>query len=148
MLQLLPPVRYRRLDDRAQTPEFKTSGSAGFDLAILNDITVLPHSTTMARTGLVIAAPSGHMLMLTPRSSTWKRWGLRLGNTVGIVDNDFCGDEDELFLALWNPNFMERNVPAGTRLAQGIFVPVCVNRFEEQSSMSEPSRGGWGSTGT
>lgn len=141
-------VMYRRLDDRAQAPEFKTSGAAGFDLAVIDDVLVRPGETVMARTGLVVAAPAGHMLMIAPRSSTWKQRGLRLGNTVGIVDEDYCGDEDELLLALWNPGTTDRKVPAQARVAQGIFIPVRSQViFEERERMAVPTRGGWGSTG-
>lgn len=147
-LPFLPTfVAYRRLDERAVAPEFQTPGAAGFDLSIIEDVAVEADETFMARTGLVIRAPVGHMLMLAPRSSTWARWGIRLGNTVGIVDEDFCGNDDELFLALWNPNYTVRKVPAGTRVAQGIFVPISQVIFEEHASMPDPSRGGWGSTG-
>lgn len=147
-------VRFKKLDDRALVPDFATDGAAGFDLAVLDDVYVAAGQTVMARTGLVIATPAGHMTMVAPRSSTWKKWGVRLANTIGIVDEDYCGDEDEMFLALWNPSGQPpTKIPAGTRIAQGIFVPVLSAgawnyvRFEQQDMMGQ-SRGGWGSTGS
>jgi dUTP pyrophosphatase len=143
-------IRFKTTDERARMPAYETAGAAGFDLSVIEDISVGLNKTVMARTGLVIGAPAGCMLMLAPRSSTWKKWGVRLGNTVGIVDEDYCGDEDELLLALWNPGPMgPKRIPAGTRVAQGIFVPILSGRsvaFSEQQSMGG-SRGGWGSTG-
>lgn len=140
-------VRFKKLDDRALTPKFQTPGAAGFDLATIDQVTVPARRFTMARTGLVIAAPPRHMLMLVPRSSTWSKWEVRLANTVGIIDTDYCGDEDELLLALWNPTINTAIIPEGTRIAQGIFVPVKTTVvFQEQEEMGT-SRGGWGSTG-
>lgn len=142
------PVRFKKLDDRALTPEFKTAGAAGFDLAVMEDIRVRAQTTVMVRTGLVIAVPEGHMLLLAPRSSTWNKWGVRLGNTVGVVDHDYCGATDEVLLALWNPDrYHPRVIPAHTRIAQGLLIPVLSNvQFTESDEMGE-SRGGWGSTG-
>ncbi len=146
-------VRFRKLDDRALKPEFATEGSAGFDLAVLEDTFVPFGATVQARTGLVVAAPEHHMLMIVARSSTWGRWGLRLGNQVGIVDEDYCGDADELLLSLWNARKANgesqgTTVPAGTRVAQGIFVPVHTEvYFREHAVMGGGSRGGWGSSG-
>lgn len=140
-------VRFKKLDDRALTPAFQTPGAAGFDLAIIDQVTVPSRRTVIARTGLVIATPPGHMLMIAPRSSTWKKWEIRLGNTVGIVDTDYCGDEDEVLLALWNPTVNMRIIPEGTRIAQGLFIRVkTAVAFDEQPEMGS-SRGGWGSTG-
>lgn len=145
-------VKYMRVCDSAVAPEYKTPGSAGFDIAVCEDTDIPPaHGTaggiTMARTGLVIQAPDQHMLMIAPRSSTFKRYRLSLANTIGIVDQDFCGPDDELLLALHNHNYFTQYIPAGTRLAQGIFVPVAVATFLESSKPLAASRGGWGSTG-
>jgi dUTP pyrophosphatase len=144
-------VRYQLLDPRAVTPAFATPGSAAFDLAVIEPVTVPGRETVMARTGLVIQAPTDHMLMVAPRSSTWKRWGVRLANTVGIVDSDYCGPEDEIYLALWRPyhcvDLRPCEIPAGTRIAQGLFVPVTPVVFEEVSLVGVATRGGWGSTG-
>lgn len=143
-------VRYQTLDPGAVRPAYATPGSAAFDLAVLESVTVQGRATVMARTGLVIQAPLDHMLMVVPRSSTWKRYGVRLGNSVGIVDADYCGPEDEIFLAFWRPynHLLEPVViPAGTRVAQGIFVPVTSVDFEEVGGIAVTNRGGWGSSG-
>jgi dUTP pyrophosphatase len=140
-------------------PEYHSRLAAGFDLAIAEDVSLPPAVPVPAPTGLVIQAPRGHMLLIAPRSSTYKRWGVSLANTVGIVDEDFCGPEDEVRLLLvWNGFTSAENVdyidgtddlviPAGSRLAQGIFVPVTRGKFIEEYSAIADNRGGWGSTG-
>lgn len=140
-------VQVKRLDGSIPLPEYQTSGAAGFDLAPRHDVEIGPMSFTLAPTGLIFATPPGHMLLVTPRSSTWKKWGVRLGNTVGVVDEDYCGDKDEVLLNLWNPSpSVLVNIPAGTRIAQGIFIPVLRAEFLEHDKMGL-SRGGNGSTG-
>lgn len=141
-------VRVNIVDERATVPEYGTPLSAGFDLAVLDDVTLAPLESNIFTTGLIIQAPSDHMLMVAPRSSTWRKWRVSLGNTVGIVDEDFCGPEDVLHLYLHNPS--ERDevfIPGGTRLAQGIFVPIRRATFAVQETAIAATRGGWGSTG-
>jgi dUTP pyrophosphatase len=130
------------------TPKYGTDKSAGFDLAIAGDEIIPPGQTIMARTGLVIQAPVNHMLLVVPRSSTWKRYKIRLGNSVGIVDEDFCGPRDEMLLVLYNAGQFAQTIEKGTRLAQGIFVPITRGDFVVQEEPIAANRGGWGSTGT
>lgn len=127
-------------------PEYKTSQAAGFDIAVCEGGIIPPGGTLFLPTGLVIQAPEGHMLMISPRSSTFKKKGIRMANTIGIIDRDFCGPEDELQLFLWNPGTEPITVEAGERIAQGIFVKIEQVEWEEGSPAGQ-TRGGWGSTG-
>jgi dUTP pyrophosphatase len=139
-------ARITRIRKDVVLPEYKTSGAAGFDIAVAEGGIVPAGGTLMLPTGLVIQAPANHMLAIFPRSSTFKKLGLRIGNTVGIVDEDFCGPEDEILLFFWNPGARPITIEPGTRLAQGIFIPVSKVDWDEGEPAS-PSRGGWGSTG-
>lgn len=130
-------------------PEYKTDLAAGFDLALAEDAILWPGEAQFVPTGLIVQAPLSHMLLIVPRSSTWHKYGVNLGNTVGIVDEDYCGPEDELMLYLHRPGRLgePRTIPAGTRVAQGIFVPVTRGTFRQSDTPIARTRGGWGSTG-
>jgi dUTP pyrophosphatase len=140
-------VRFNVLDESAVLPEYGTELSAGFDLAPIEDIFLEPDEANVYKTGLIIQAPKDHMLLVAPRSSTFRKWGVSLGNTVGIVDEDFCGPEDEMRLYVHNPGAMAVQIPKGTRIAQGIFVPITRAEFVRQDGPLAKTRGGWGSTG-
>lgn len=143
-------VKVNVVHSDAVIPEHQTDLSAGFDLAPVEDVFLYPGSSAVYTTGLIVQAPEDHMLMIVPRSSTWRKWQVSLGNTIGIVDEDFCGPEDELCLYLHNPAPRHGNIvriPAGTRLAQGIFVPITRANFEVVETPLAKTRGGWGSTG-
>lgn len=131
----------------ALLPTYGTDHSAGFDLAPIEPVRLFSGESILAPLGLIIKAPADHMLMIAPRSSTFKKWGVTLANTVGIVDEDYCGPDDELKLFLHNPGDKRVDIPAGTRLAQGIFVPVTRAEFIPVNGALAKSRGGWGSTG-
>jgi dUTP pyrophosphatase len=140
-------VRINVLNEKAVLPEYGTGLSAGFDLASIEDIFLEPDEANVFRTGLIIQAPKDHMLLVAPRSSTFRKWGVSLGNTVGIVDEDFCGPDDEMRLYVHNPGAMAVQIPKGTRIAQGIFVPVTRATFRVVEGPLAKTRGGWGSTG-
>lgn len=139
-------VEFKKVHPDAVLPEYHTSGAAAFDLAPIEHINLfLSDGPRLFRTGLVIGAPEGHFLFITHRSSTPKRHGITVLN--GIVDRDYSGNEDELHLSIRVvPPQQFTTVLAGTRIAQGLFLPVTRGRFAEVESMGE-SRGGFGSTG-
>ena len=85
--------------------------------------------------------------MLALRSSTPKRKGLLKPHGVGITDQDFCGDKDELRIQVYNFTTEPVTVEKGERIAQGIFVPVNLCEWNEVDKIAEKSRGGIGSTG-
>jgi len=139
-------ARITRIHEGIELPEYKTAEAAAFDIAVCKGGVVPPGGSLMLPTGLVIQAPGGHMLMIAPRSSTFKKMGLRIGNTIGIVDRDFCGPEDEILLFFWNPSIDPITIEAGMCLAQGVFIPVTRGTWDE-GEPAGPSRDGWGSTG-
>ena len=141
------PVKIKRLSPDAVIPEYKTSGACAFDLAPIEDKTIQPGEIVGLKTGLVICVPEGYTLLIASRSSTPKKYRLTVPQAVGVVDNDFCGPEDEMLLVLYNFGDAPVTVTKGQRLCQGLIVPIVKAVFEEVSELVAPTRGGWGSTG-
>ncbi len=139
------PVRVKRLDPRVPLPAYHTPGAVGFDIAVREGGTLAPGERRLFKTGLVVHVPPGYGLFLFPRSSNTKK-GITFGNAVGVIDQDFCGPEDELRLALHNVGAEPYDVEPYERLAQGVFLPVLKPAFEE-GEMDAPNRGGFGTTG-
>lgn len=143
-------VRIKKLRPDAIIPTKGTERSAGFDFYVPDDVIVPAQTMHRVLLGLVIATPPGHMLLVAPRSSTFKTWGVKLANTVGIVDEDYAGDTDDMCLLLLNPGTEDSFIPKGSRVAQGILVPISSGfEWEEvpEGFTMGSSRGGWGSTG-
>lgn len=140
-------IRITKVRPDVELPSYKTDGSVAFDLASAEQLTVPAQGTVFAPTGLIIATPPGHALLIAGRSSLFKKKGLRLGNQLGVIDQDYCGPEDEILLFLWNPTNKDVIVEKGERLAQGFFVQISTTEWEEGPAAPQ-SRGGWGSTGS
>lgn len=140
-------VRITKIDSRAIMPEYKTPGALGFDIALLESIVVPAQSGAFGRTGLGFGLPEGHGLFIFPRSSIFKKQRLLLANSVGVIDSDFCGPEDELRLHFYNPGDTDVVLEAGQRIVQGVIMPVIVADLVEGAAEGT-SRGGFGSTGS
>ncbi|GCE10273.1 dUTP diphosphatase [Tengunoibacter tsumagoiensis] len=139
-------VRIKRIDTELPLPTYATAGSVGFDLLCRVETEVAPHQLALLPANLIVATPPGYMLMLTMRSSTARRKGLLMPNGVGIIDQDYCGEGDELMISVYNFRDEAVTVLRGERVAQGIFVPIAQVNWQEIEQVGQ-GRGGFGSTG-
>ena len=139
-------VPIHRLHDAAQPPSYATPGSNGFDLCTAEAAQIAPGEIALVGTGLVFATPPGWCLLVCLRSSTPRKFGVIQPHAVGIIDEDYRGPADEVRLQLLNFTAAPTTIPAGSRIAQGVFVRT----GRAQWSVHDPeerSRGGFGSTG-
>lgn len=139
-------VRITRTHPDAPLPKYETGGAVAFDFTCIEDVTIAPREVTKLPTGLIICVPDGHMLMIAPRSSLASKKGLMMPNGAGILDQDYCGPEDEVKLSIWNFTDKPVEVKKGERLCQGVFVKIDRAEWDEGPA-NGPSRGGFGSTG-
>jgi dUTP diphosphatase len=142
------PVSIRRQHSSIPLPEYQTAGAAGFDLAASGDVDVPANGIALVPTGLVIRVPEGHFLGIFARSSTPLKRGLMVANGVGVIDEDYCGADDEIKIQVLNFTAQPVRVRRGDRIAQGLFIPVARAQWREtDGDLREGSRGGFGATG-
>ena len=139
-------VTIKRIDTSLPLPTYATAGSVGFDLVCREDTEVAPRKLGYIPGNVIVQTPPGYMLLLTMRSSTPRRKGLLIPHGVGIIDQDYCGDGDELMVQVYNFRDEAITVQRGERIAQGLFVPVLQVVWNEVESVGK-GRGGFGSTG-
>ncbi len=135
-----------RLHDSAQQPHYATAGSSGFDLCTAEAADLAPGEIALVGTGLVFATPPGWCLLVCLRSSTPRRYGVLQPHAVGVIDEDYRGPADELRLQLLNFTPAPTHIPAGSRIAQGVFVRTDRAQWSVHNPAAD-SRGGFGSTG-
>lgn len=133
------------LDERCK-PEKKHYSDAGLDLkaGISEPIQLLEGNTYKIDTGIQIELPIGYLAMVVPRSGLGSKYGLRLANTVGIIDADYRGN---IFvnIKVYEPYKLQPY----ERFAQLIFLH-CGLQYEFSDTLSDTVRGagGFGHTGT
>ena len=97
--------------------------------------------------GFALQLPPNHELHLLPRSSTFKKTGLLLTNSMGIGDTSYCGNGDEFSAMFFATRAGE--VSIGQRIVQIRIEESMGNKFEfvEVEDLGNPDRKGFGSTG-
>ena len=139
-------INIKRIDKTLPLPKYETAGSVGFDLICRESAEIAPQSIVLIPANIIVETPPGYMLMVCSRSSTPRKFGLMVPQGVGIVDNDYCGEADELQIQVYNFTDSVVHVERGSRIAQAIFVRVDTAEWNEVEQMSSASRGGFGST--
>lgn len=96
--------------------------------------------------GVAMKLPEGYEAHVVPRSSTFKNYGLIMTNSVGIIDNTYCGPGDQWFMPVYAVR--DTVVHFNDRICQFRIVenqpPL---EFTESDLTEETDRGGFGSTG-
>ena len=138
-------IKIKRIDKSLPMPEYHTTGAVAFDLYSRIDVIVQPKSLERLPTNIIVKIPEGFMLEIKDRSSTLKKKGLLV--STGFIDNDFCGEADEILLQVYNITEKEVIIEKGERLGQGVFIKIEKAEWEEVDLMDENSRGGFGTTG-
>ena len=139
-------VFVKRIDNELELPKYESDGAVGFDLICRETMQIDPNSIKLIPSNLIVKVPKEYMLMLAPRSSLFKKKGLIMPNSVGIIDQDYCGDGDELLLQVYNITKEIVKINRGEKLGQGIFVKIKKVKFNESKSKFGENRGGFGST--
>ena len=96
--------------------------------------------------GVAMELPEGYEAHVVPRSSTFKNFGIIQTNSVGIIDNSYCGDNDWWFY----PAFALRDtvIKFNDRICQfRIMEKMKPVAFTQVETLGNADRGGHGSTG-
>ena len=137
-------------DKNINLPIRKTKYSAGYDVEAAEDI-VIPSfkkgmAPTLIKTGIKAYMQDDEYLLLANRSSNPKKKGLILANSIGVVDKDYYGNEDNdghIMFAFFNIKEEDILIKKGEAIGQAIFQKY----FVTDNDVAEGERsGGFGST--
>jgi len=129
-------------------PKRSTKLSAGYDIAIIEDLVIPAGEIGLGITGVKVYMQNDEVFKIYNRSSLAKRYHLSLANNVGIIDADYYSNPDNdgvIMVSLYNFGKEEVRLSKGERVAQGIFHKYLVCPDEEE--VTQTRNGGFGSTG-
>ena len=137
-------------DKKINLPIRKTKYSAGYDVEAAED-TVIPSfkkgmAPTLIKTGIKAYMQDDEMLALYNRSSNPKKKGLILANSVGIIDKNYYGNEDNdghIMFAFYNIKEEDVTIKKGECIGQAIFQKYLLTDDDNAEGIRE---GGFGST--
>ena len=146
-------LNIKKLHPNAKLPTYGTDGAAAFDLYACTvdgyEQTGSPISLgqpVAVGTGLSFEIPQGHAMFIFSRSGMGFVHGVRLCNSVGVIDSDYRG---EVMIKLVCDDECGSRIDPGQRVAQAVVLPVTRCTFTEvdQLTATERGTGGFGSTG-
>lgn len=140
-------------NDPSIMPVKKPTGD-WFDLFLAEDVTIDPDEILHTNFGISVALPTGYEAHIVPRSSTFKKYGILLSNSMGVIDNAYRGKND-IWQGYWYVTpFAQKGtiLKKGTRIAQFRIVESMVTpsndiTIESANLSHEENRGGFGTTG-
>jgi len=116
------------------------------DLRAAETVSMMAGDFKLISLGISMKLPEGYEAHVVPRSSTFKKWGVLQTNSMGVIDNSYCGEND-----IWRfPALAMRDtvIEEGDRICQfRIVKKMDAVSFKTVEHMEDVDRGGFGSTG-
>ena len=143
-------IEIKRLDKKVLLPAYETAGAAAVDLRanITKAIKLDLGETALIPTGIAINIDNDEVAaVILPRSGLGHNHGIKLGNSVGLIDSDYTG---ELKVSVKNTGNGVYKINPQDRIAQMKFIPIIRAEFvevDEFSTVTKRGEGGFGSTG-
>lgn len=119
---------------------YETKWACAFDFRASKDVIINPKEVWFIDTGTTIETPEWYALVVLPRSSTFKNFSLIQVNSVWIIDNDYCWNNDSIWFQYYNIGDKEVFIEKWTRIGQGMFVKILKAQFELVNDMWNDNR--------
>ena len=139
-------IRIKYLSDQIDRLTYIDGKSDWIDLRAAADIEMKAGEFRLIPLGIAVRLPEGYEAYVVSRSSLYRNYGIIQANSFGIVDETYCGDNDEWFF----PAIALRDtiVHTNDRICQFRIQkhqpPV---EFVVREHLSDTDRGGFGTTG-
>lgn len=128
-------------------PKRATKGSAGYDIFAPYDITIPPQGTVKIPTGIRVFLNDNRFLAIYPRSGLGFKYKMQLFNSVGVIDTDYSGSDNEghIWCKFYNdsPDGKTITIKQGEAMCQGIIQQFFKTDDDETNGIRN---GGIGST--
>lgn len=139
-------IRIKYFSDQIEKLTYIAGKSDWIDLRAAEEVTMKAGEFRLIPLGIAMELPKGYEAHVIPRSSTFKNFGILQANSMGLIDESYCGDHDQWFF----PALAMRDtvIHVNDRICQFRIMehqPELV--FTETEHLEGQDRGGFGSTG-
>ncbi|HHU73214.1 MAG TPA: dUTP diphosphatase [Clostridiales bacterium] len=139
-------IRIKYISDAIEKLEYIDGKSDWIDLRAAETVQMKAGEFKLIPLGIAMELPEGYEAHVVPRSSTFKNFGIIQTNSMGIIDESYCGDHDQWFF----PALAMRDtiIQVNDRICQfRIMKHQPKIEFIEVDLLGNKDRGGHGSTG-
>ena len=139
-------IRIKYFSDEIEHLTYIDGKSDWIDLRASETVELKAGEFALIPLGVAMELPKGYEAHIVPRSSTFKNFGLIQTNSLGIIDESYCGDHDIIRMPVYATRDTELHV--NDRICQFRILEHQPHiMFEEVDSLGNQDRGGFGSTG-
>ena len=143
---ILKEIKIKYHTDEIEKLRYIDGKSDWIDLRSAEDVELKVGEFKLISLGVSMELPKGYEAHIVPRSSTFKTWGIIQTNSMGVIDESYCGDND-----IWRmPAYATRDtiIHKNDRICQFRIINNQPKiEFEEVEHLEGVDRGGFGSTG-
>ena len=139
-------IRIKYFNDQIEKIRYIDGKSDWMDLRAAQDVEMKAGDFKLIPLGIAMELPHGYEAHVVPRSSTFKNFGIIQTNSMGVIDESYCGDGDQWYF----PAYALRDtvIHTGDRICQfRIMEHQPAFEFVEVTQLDGRDRGGFGSTG-
>lgn len=157
-------------DKDIKLPVRKTKNSAGYDFEAAEDTVIHSfwksvfaniknvfkaenvsedYKPTLVKTGVKVYCGDDEVLILANRSSNPMKKGLILANSIGVIDSDYYGNEDNdgnIMYAFYNFFPFDVTIKKHEVIGQAYFQKFLIADNDDELNSGETRTGGFGST--
>ena len=140
-------IKIKYLNDTIEKIRYIEGKSDWMDLRAAEDAVMKAGDFRLIPLGIAMELPEGYEAHVVPRSSTFKNFGLIQTNSMGVIDESYCGDNDWWYWPAYA--LRDTEIKKGDRICQfRIMEHQPAFDFIEVDRLTGEDRGGFGSTGT
>lgn len=142
----MPQIKIKYFSDQIERLCYIDGKSDWIDLRAAQEVELKAGEFKLIPLGVAMELPCGYEAHIVPRSSTYKNFGVIQTNHMGVVDESYCGDNDQWFFPAYA--LRDTRIATGERICQfRIMEHQPTIQFEEVEELAHEDRGGHGSTG-
>lgn len=139
-------IKIKYFTDKIEKLTYIDGKSDWIDLRAAEEVTLQKGEFKLIPLGVAMELPEGYEAHVVPRSSTFKNFGVIQTNHIGIIDESYCGDNDEWKMPVYA--IRDTTIHRNDRICQfRIMKHQPGINFDEVERLENADRGGHGSTG-
>lgn len=139
-------IKIKYISNEIEKLTYIDGKSDWIDLRAAKEVELKRGEFALIPLGIAMELPKGYEAHVVPRSSTFKNFGIIQTNSMGVIDESYCGDNDQWFFPAYA--LRDTRIQVGDRICQfRIMEHQPQIQFEEAQTLGHEDRGGHGSTG-
>lgn len=139
-------IKIKYFSEEIEKLRYIDGKSDWIDLRSAADVELKKGEFKLIPLGVAIELPKGYEAHVVPRSSTFKNFGILQVNSMGVIDETYCGDNDQWFMPVLAVR--DTKICVNDRICQfRIMAHQPALEFEQVAHLEGADRGGFGSTG-